>query len=277
MLKKIAYLIITCAVCGVIYTSCGGDDSDEPQNLSAQYEEKCGLFQNLKGTSWKLGSDKYYDNGKMTNDKVVKLPECKGDVYTFSTAPSPYVTFNGADVTNAYSLRRGGDVATWLIMKGNLFVSESPILRNFLITGGAYNVEFSGSKMMLYSYLSGELHEVMTFERTYSSEDSGGSQSGSDSSYEKPEIGLEDYTCYNTSITLKYRIYNQDEAKVTSAKGYYGTSSPSKSTSATVSGSLITVRASGLKKGTTYYFKCTAKGKGGSATSETTRLSTTGN
>lgn len=100
----------------------------------------------------------------------------------------------------------------------------------------------------------------------------GGGNSGS--SYEKPEIGIEGFTCTQTSITVKYRIYNQDQAKVSSAKGYYGTSSPSNSVSATVAGSLITIRISGLKKGTDYYVKCTATGPGGSTTSETTHIIT---
>lgn len=102
-----------------------------------------------------------------------------------------------------------------------------------------------------------------------------GSGSGSGSTtYEKPELVLENYDCNYTSIVLKYRILNQDKAKVTSAKGYYGTSSASKSVSATVGGSLITIKISGLKQGTTYYVKCSATGKGGTTTTGTTRLST---
>lgn len=104
---------------------------------------------------------------------------------------------------------------------------------------------------------------------------SGSSSSGGGStSYEKPDIALEDYTTYPTKIKVNYRIYNQDKAKVTSAKVYYGTSSPSKSISTTVAGTLITTYISGLKKGTTYYVKCIATGKGGSTTSETTRIIT---
>lgn len=104
---------------------------------------------------------------------------------------------------------------------------------------------------------------------------SGGSTGGGGStSYEKPDIALEDYTTYPTKVKVNYRIYNQDKAKVTSAKVYYGTSSPSKSISTTVAGTLITTYISGLKKGTTYYVKCIATGKGGSTTSETTRIIT---
>lgn len=105
----------------------------------------------------------------------------------------------------------------------------------------------------------------------------GGSTNGNGSSStgnEKPEIGLEDYTCYTTSITLKYRIYNQDKAKVTSAKGYYGKTNASRSVSGTVTGSLISIRLTGLNKGTTYYIKCSATGAAGTTTSDVVKLQT---
>lgn len=103
---------------------------------------------------------------------------------------------------------------------------------------------------------------------------SGSTGGGSSSSYEKPDIGLQDYTCYKTKLKVVYKIYNKDEAKVTSAKIYYGTSSPSKSVSASVSSATITGNISGLKAGTTYYIKCVATGKGGTTTSEVTKLVT---
>lgn len=138
----------------------------------------------------------------------------------------------------------------------------------------------------LYAQFDNTRYVFYTFGQEPSSGDTGGSGSGntgsggsggsggSSTTYEKPEIGLEDYTCYTTSITVKYRIYNQDKAKVTSAKGYYGTSSASISTSASVAGSLIIIRITGLKKGTTYYVKCSATGKGGTTTSDVTKLIT---
>lgn len=103
---------------------------------------------------------------------------------------------------------------------------------------------------------------------------SGGNTGGS-SSYEKPDIGFDDFTAYQTKLKVVYKIYNKNEAKVTSAKVYYGTSSnPTKSVSASVSGALITANISGLKKGTTYYVKCVATGKGGTTTTGTTKVIT---
>ena len=104
----------------------------------------------------------------------------------------------------------------------------------------------------------------------------GGSAGGGGStSYEKPDIGFSDFTAYQTKLKVVYKIYNKNEAKVTSAKVYYGTSSnPTKSVSASVAGVLITANISGLKKGTTYYVKCVATGKGGTTTTGTTKVIT---
>ena len=96
----------------------------------------------------------------------------------------------------------------------------------------------------------------------------------SSTTYEKPRIGLEDYTCYATQIIVKYRIYNQTEAKVTSAKGYIGKTNPTQAVTGNVNGSLITIRFTGLTKGTTYCIKCSATGRGGTTTTETVKLPT---
>lgn len=106
-------------------------------------------------------------------------------------------------------------------------------------------------------------------------DNSGGGSTGGSTSYEKPDIGFSDFTAYQTKLKIVYKIYNKDEAKVTSAKVYYGTSSnPTKSVTATVAGVLITANISGLKKGTTYYVKCVATGKGGTTTTGTTKVIT---
>lgn len=103
----------------------------------------------------------------------------------------------------------------------------------------------------------------------------GGGSTGGSSSYEKPDMAFNDFTAYQTKLKVVYKIYNKDEAKVTSAKVYYGTSSnPTKSVTATVAGVLITANISGLTKGTTYYVKCVATGKGGTTTTGTTKVIT---
>lgn len=105
--------------------------------------------------------------------------------------------------------------------------------------------------------------------------DTGGGSNGGSTSYEKPDIAFNDFTAYQTKLKVVYKIYNKDKAKVTSAKVYYGTSSnPTKYVSASVAGVLITANISGLKKGTTYYVKCVATGKGGTTTTGTTKVIT---
>lgn len=54
---------------------------------------------------------------------------------------------------------------------------------------------------------------------------------------EKPDIGFYDFTATKTSVTVTYKIYNKDEAKVSDAKIYYGTSSnPTTGKNASVNG-----------------------------------------
>ena len=112
----------------------------------------------------------------------------------------------------------------------------------------------------------------------YADNSTGGEDDGKENgttTYEKPDVGFYDFTATKTSLKIQYKIFNKDEAKVTSAKIYYGTSSnPTKSTTATVSGVMITANISGLKSGTEYYVKCVATGKGGTTTTTVTKCIT---
>ena len=90
-----------------------------------------------------------------------------------------------------------------------------------------------------------------------------------------PDIVYDDYAAFQIKMKVVYKIHNQDKAKVSSAKIYYGTNSNTiKSVTATVSGIYITATISGLTKDTKYYVKCSATGKGGTTTTSTTRLGT---
>lgn len=147
----------------------------------------------------------------------------------------------------------------------------------------AYCLNFSGNSV---SYGTNNKHNgflvrpVMTNPNYNNSNgNTGGSDNdntgGGTTTYEKPYIGFHYFTATTKSLKVQYMIYNKDEAKVTSAKIYYGTSSnPTSSKTATVSGVLITANISGLKAGTTYYVKCVATGKGGTTTTTTTKCIT---
>ena len=140
---------------------------------------------------------------------------------------------------------------------------------------GVGKIKIIKRKKNEFVYRMGENDEANYY--YYTSTKTGGDNGtgGGSTSYEKPDIGFNDFTAYQTKLKVVYKIYNKDEAKVTSAKVYYGTSTnPTKSVSASVAGVLITANISGLKKGTTYYVKCVATGKGGTTTTETTKLIT---
>lgn len=227
------------------------------------------------------GKYKYYEHFTFKNEYLQKndgngnikvcYPVFVGDEYPYMLYWSSYKALENK--------KAGGEVLTndekslWNEIVQIMKKDESNAKGAFC---GRLYAQFDGTRYVFYTF--GQMPNSGNT-GSGNSGDSGSSGSsgtggGSSTTYEKPEIGLEDYTCYTTSITVKYRIYNQDKAKVTSAKGYYGTSSASQSVSASVAGSLITIRITGLKKGTSYYVKCSATGKGGTTTSSSTKLIT---
>ena len=140
-----------------------------------------------------------------------------------------------------------------------------------------YNVSYGASIRGVRNHMSDNKEPDNGGNNTGGSSSGGSSSGGSSSSttYEKPDVAYHDFTAYQTRLKVVYKIWNNDKAKVTSAKIYYGTTStPTKYVSASVSSALITGNISGLKKGTTYYVKCVATGKGGTTTTSTTKLMT---
>ena len=262
--------------------ACGGgnDEPDNPDNSQSNWASNP-YYNQLLNTSWRLVSATEYNN-----DGSVRRDYCQGPLYR--EYGDMVMTFREEGILE-YSCFQG--FGRYFFHENGNFQIATPYHFGNIDNispdmAGSWSVLF-GSVGEITTLTSSDLYFVSTYDSSYDvyhygrtsymeGGSSGGSSSGgSGSSYEKPEIGLEDYTCYSSSITVKYRIYNQSDANVTSAKGYYGTSSASKSVSATVAGSLITIRLTGLQKNTTYYIKCSATGKGGTTTSETTRLSTT--
>ena len=140
---------------------------------------------------------------------------------------------------------------------------------------GRLYAQFDNKRYVFYSFGQKPSSGTNNDDGNSNGGDTGGGSTGGSTSYEKPNIAFNDFTAYQTKLKIVYKIYNKDKAKVTSAKVYYGTSSnPTKSVSASVAGVLITANISGLKKGTTYYVKCVATGKGGTTTTGTTKVIT---
>lgn len=140
---------------------------------------------------------------------------------------------------------------------------------------GRLYAQFDNKRYVFYSFGQKPSSGSNNDDENSNGGDTGGGSTGGSTSYEKPDIAFDDFTAYQTKLKVVYKIYNKNEAKVTSAKVYYGTSSnPTKYVSASVAGVLITANISGLKKGTTYYVKCVATGKGGTTTTGTTKVIT---
>lgn len=137
----------------------------------------------------------------------------------------------------------------------------------------SYNVSYGASVRGVRNHVS----EGNTDGSTDKPNGGGGNSEGSGStgSYEKPDIDYYDFTAYTNKMKVVYKIHNKDKTKVSSAKIYYGTSSnPTQYVTASVTGVLITATITGLKKGTKYYVRCSATGKGGTTKTGTTILGT---
>lgn len=279
----------------ILLVSCSNDEPESEmvdRNSRDNYERFQNWYTTLMDTSWKLQSSmSYYDDGTVKDNTLIPSSDEKSfyDKYLSTVMTLTSVFENNR---NEYILQMStipGAGGWWISDDGELAILSSYNNGNpskmeasdmgrfvrFFPEGGGKIVECSPNSLVLERDHGYGIRTVYVFSRVYGyTPEEGGGSGGSGSNYELPEIGLEDYTGTTTSITVKYRIYNQSEASVTSATGYYGTSSPTKKVSATVNGSLITIRFTSLSRGTTYYIKCTAKGGGGTTTSETTRLST---
>lgn len=267
--------------------SCSGDDSaDILDNTSGnQYtidDNIKSLSSKLFNTSWTYQYSEFYnkDNGRyshtnsdyankftftfsnevFSNNEYKLIVNGNSDAACWWHIDEDGVDYSAIDYGYRFANMTATDVGGWSACGGcilNGHISMHPNLR--LILKDFYT---DGIKYIQHFY-------------TASSNLGGGAGSGSDS-YEKPDVGFYDFTATKTSLKVQYKIYNKDEADVTSAKIYYGTSSHlSSSKTATISGTLITATISGLKAGTTYYVKCVATGKGGTTTTSVTKCITT--
>ena len=225
------------------------------------------------GGSWRMPSKAEFE--ELVNKctwKWTTMSGTNGYKVTGSNGMSIFLPANG----EYFATEKGAKAGIW----GEYWTGTFKETTDFY--SHAYALTFTQSKKNIdgnYRYAGLAIRPVTT--SAFSSSSQGGNTGGDSAggggstSYENPDIAFNDFTAYQTKLKVVYKIYNKDKAKVTSAKVYYGTSSnPTKSVSATVSGVLITANISGLKKGTTYYVKCVATGKGGTTTTGTTKVIT---
>lgn len=265
--------------------ACSNDSEDildiTPENQYTIDDNVKSLSSKLFNTSWTYQYSEFYnkDNGRYSHtnsdfankftftfsNEIFSNNEYKLIVNGYSDAACWWhIDENGVDYSATdYGYRIANmtatDVGGWSTCGGCIF--------------DGYISTQTNSKLILKDFYTDGIKYVQHI-YTASSNSGGGSDGGS-TTYEKPDVGFYDFTATKTSLKVQYKIYNKDEAGVTSAKIYYGTTSnPSSSKTATISGTLITANISGLKAGTEYYVRCVATGKGGTTTTTTTKCIT---
>lgn len=265
----------------LIFISCNDNNplgNENGDDLSMIDEEIARLSSPLFNTTWKHSRTEHYNKQGNYSHTTYSPIDCS-------------ITFSDIVLGNTYLLKVNGEdwhPTYWYVDRNGLTYSAS--LYGYDIglddwTVGAWSVSggFCGdakilkrtkTQLVLKEMYSDGINYILHYLNS-SSEHPGNNENAGATDYEKPEIGFYDFTATKTSLKVQYKIYNKDEAKVTSAKIYYGTSSnPTKSTTATVSGVMITANISGLKAGTEYYVKCVATGKGGTTTTTVTKCIT---
>lgn len=272
--NKLTIMLMSLALIAMplMLMSCSsGDDSediDTPNQDKTEIRHNVSIENLFKNTSWK--------QYKRTCEGITLTNMERA--LTFTSTPIEFGNYR-----TCYRLKSGNKYSgIWCVLEdGSLWITS--FYSDYDAKGKGENASGYGSgKLQMLKNTTNELVYCMKLssEDTYYYYTSINTEGDSDpdngsSSYEKPDIAFNDFTAYQTKLKVVYKIYNKDKAKVTSAKIYYGTSSnPTKSISATVSGVLITANISGLKKGTTYYVKCVATGKGGTTTTGTTKVVT---
>ena len=238
---------------------------------SGQFDYR-NIGENISGTSYDVAYVKWGSSARIpTKDEANELVEkCSWKRAKYNGIEGYFVTGpNNNTIFIPQTGRGSADGITGQGSYGYYWTSTA--------CGEAYANVFVTSDQILrreYGCTIRPVSDTPNYNDTGDSDNNSGSV-GTSPGYEKPEVGFYDYTPSKTSVKVQYKIYNKDEAKVTSAKIYYGTTAnPTSSASATVSGVLITANLTGLKAGTQYYVKCVATGKGGTTTTDVTKVMT---
>ena len=282
-MKKKYLAIFMVILCG--FVSCSDDSEDildmAPENQYTIDDNVKSLSSKLFNTSWTYQYSEFYnkDNGRyshtnsdfankftftfsneiFSNNKYKLIVNGNSDAACWWHIDEDGVDYSATDYGYRIANMTATDVGGWSACGGCIF--------------DGYISTQTNSKLILKDFYTDGIKYVQHIYTA--SSNSGGGSGGGSTTYEKPDVGFYDFTATKTSLKVQYKIYNKDEAGVTSAKIYYGTTSnPSSSKTATISGTLITANISGLKAGTEYYVRCVATGKGGTTTTTTTKCIT---
>ena len=253
--------------------SCSKDDETSTVSSYENYEPTARELQ-LFDTGWTFVRFDVYENGvraRSFTDSRIPLFFSSKKSYWGGKFIGEYVLCDG----------NGDEIGFWstystdsLIIAATKKVSYGS--HNYLFTmypSNSYIYKLTSSELRIRAgFFSDDERREYIFTRSTQTpyDDSGNENAGA-----SPEIGFYDFSATKSSITVRYQIFNKDEANINNARIYYGTSSnPTSSVSANVTGVYITATITGLSKGTEYYVKCRAVGNGGSTTTDVTKCIT---
>lgn len=258
-MKKELLSKVLMAMMMVLVLSCSSDDSDDESNSNwasnkdAQYEKM------LMGTSWEL-TDGTLGTVTYGYNHIWYLMNAghSGDEMSFyKNADGTWEVTNGK--INVYLKHYDYNASS--LSGARMQIAVLGFLRPNIIT-------LTDNKLVTSSDVEGDVTEyrrVSYKEGSILDGNGSGADNGSSSGGEPPYVTSFDFTATKSSITVKFMC----NERPTSATVKYGTSSPNKTASSSITGKQVSATVTGLKSGTTYYFKCTVKNSYGSSTSDT--------
>ena len=250
------------AMLSISVVSCGDDDDEDDGYGSGSQIENNGnsstmdaIYENqLSGTSWKQSSCAiYYSDGSVGTD-------VSNAIVTFANNHIWYIIgINGKNGWGTWKVENGK--IKWETTGNN--AGYSNVSFRVIVVANHFGpntiASLTDSKMRLVYPDDGWWVEYTRVSYQEPS-DTGGGGSSSESLY----FTNFNYTATQTSVTVKF--YTNERASSATIK--YGEYSASSSASATITNKEISATISGLKKGTKYYVKCTARNSSGSVTSD---------
>lgn len=211
------------------------------------------------GGSWRMPTKAEYDEiENKCASKWITYKGIKGRLFTAPNGNSIFFPAAGEkDDYDTKDLAECGNYWTSTIANHSEHSEDYPWAYSF---GFSYNDQFGSGDAGWNGYRS----NGMSVRAVYGSSGSGGGTGGGGSSTESLYFTNFNYTATQTSVTVKF--YTNERASSATIK--YGEYSASSSASATITNKEISATIRGLKKGTKYYVKCTARNSSGSVTSD---------
>lgn len=261
----------------VIFTACSKDpevtpDTDNTESTGGTEKSEYVKYMEskLKDTSWQL-TNHTNSSGSIVN------PTLGGKISLYSTSSSNglydmsyfNVKYDDRNVSGAGSWKFFDDerlfLGAWVADNGvDIAATVTSIL------GGVSIIEKLTDKELVlrHDYDEGRWEKRFYSRISFIKKDSdnNGETDNNGNTGEAPQFVNYNFTATQNSITVNFYT----DVSVSSGSIKYGTTqtSQTKSASATVASHQISATVKNLKSGTKYYFKCTAKNKYGSTTSD---------